>query len=1007
MSYDPIASLNLGGGLDTSSPLLSPQSMAGLNDGSWNAIISGSGHTRPWGGATAAAEGSGSAKMMPFSDTWGGIKGYHYLDKTFVMSTVDNTAHTVTTATAHGYVTGLRCNVTSTIDYPVLLPNLTDPLLSYYVIVVDSTTLKFADTLANALAGTAIAITKVGKDPASVITIDLSSNDPVTASGNWMEDIGRSRWGIGSGQPMITGVPVPGYLLSTNLQVQIPDDTGAFGPPVQAGLSQPSAPGIGIINTVGVVSNPISAKVARSRPSTGAISVASPNSAVVNPQLNRLRITYPAASPGQTHWRTYLTLQGFGGNGISYLAPYGIYTDGDIPESVVAAGSAAGAYATGQISIWAPRPNAGDTIEVNGITFTFVAAAPGADEVLIGAGPGGEATAANLAAVLNASTHPEVQEASYVIGGGGGYIYITYDTVGVAGNAFTLDAPINTANAIQYVAMSGGADGVGRSLEFNLGDGDLIPIEASFDDYAPPAATHAMRLNTVMNLAGCYAAGVLSASNAGTAIAVSKENNYESYVPTSLLYLPEQVTDVLARPIDDYGYVGCPNSVHALQYVGNRGDELPSCTLTTILPDIGIQYQNNWCHARGQLLLYVAPGILFLMDESGSFDSTFASPVVATLMTFDLENTSVGYDGGTDSFVVMNGKRMLVFSLQTRTWRQIWLPDYAPRHAAGDYTFTVNPADATNISFNGSLFRFKDVPVFATDIQIADGDLAATLANAVAVLNASVDVAVSVATYSVVGSNKIMVVYDTAGVGGNAYALGTNTASIVRSATTLTGGLAGIEGTALSCTNSRGTLYMSLTDGGVETAYAYNSLSNTAPISFVSNPQNAGGVVVDDLYEVALAAQSSISTPVAIVINRNMTKTAFRLISSTGGDTTLTDAESTFTANMEGKHFILFGPNVGGANIDYIRGRVVTYTSSSSIEVDVDIAVSDTDLLMFVGDYAAVGSISAAEHLPNFFPNVPELRSFSFGVWLKSQGEVGNVLSADFLGTQYASSRAR
>src|SRR5205823_55120 len=98
-------------------------------------------------------------------------------------------------------------------------------------------------------------------------------------------------------------------------------------------------------------------------------------------------------------------------------------------------------------------------------------------------------------------------------------------------------------------------------------------------------------------LGGCYADSTTgpTSANPGTAIAVSKENDNESYIPTSLLFLPEPVLDMLARPIDDYGYVGCQNSIFALQYVGDRGDGLPPCTLTTILPDIGIEYAHNWC----------------------------------------------------------------------------------------------------------------------------------------------------------------------------------------------------------------------------------------------------------------------------------------------------------------------------------------------------------------------------------------------------------------------------
>ncbi len=381
----------------------------------------------------------------------------------------------------------------------------------------------------------------------------------IKGSGSFIEDVGRSRWGIGSGQAMIEGVDVAGFTLSTNLKVSV----SPFSSIETAGLNQPSAPDIGIILTTGDVNNSISAKIERRRASTGARSVASPTSAVILPQSNRIRVGFPAATTGQTHWRVYFTFHGFGGTGIHYLAVYdavGGVPNADIPESVVAASS---------------------------------------------------------------------------------------------------------------------VDGIARSIEFNYKDGDLLPVEASYDDYAPPAATHLIRLQNVMNLAGCYSAGSATAENTGTAIAVSKINNYESYIPTHLLFLPEQVTDTLSRPVDDFGYVACENSIHAIQYVGDRGDDLPPCTITTILPDVGIKYPHNWAHFRGRLLMYSAEGNLIMMTEGGDFDSIFASPITKIIKDWNPEDTIVGYDPKNDIAILANKKIILCYSLTTETWRQIFLPDFA------------------------------------------------------------------------------------------------------------------------------------------------------------------------------------------------------------------------------------------------------------------------------------------------------------------------------------------
>lgn len=659
MSYEPLAIIPFQNGVNNSAAPLSPASMATLSDGSWNAICSSDSYIRPWSGATTQGANTGARKLLPFGSTWGGIRDIGYSDNSFLTSTISGSQ--VTTATPHGYITGLPIT-TSGAPAPTGLPSGT-----YYAIVTGASTLRFASTLANALLGTAIAISSAG---AATITLDVS-NATVTASGNFFQDIGLSRWGIGAGQPMIAGVSVPGFQLSTNLQVQIAT-AGVYGAAIQAGLSQPSAPDIGIINTPGLISNSISAKLERSRPSTGAISVASPMSAVVQPQANKIYLVFPEAQSGQTHWRAFFTFQGFGGVGVAYLGSYLGLTD--IPESVVAAGVAGGgSTASGTVTI-GTNPADGDTLTVGGTAFTFktVVTIP-ASQILIGADT--TATATNTVAKLTTYA-----PATALYTSSANVITVTYSAPGATGNTFTLASSVSPGTIqLSGATLTGGVSGIARSLEFNFQDGDLIPIEASFDDYAPPAGTHAIRLNTVMNIVGCYADSTSGPTtlNPGTCIAVSKENNYESYVPTSLLYLSEQVVDVLARPIDDFGYIGCQNSVSAIQYVGNRGDDLPSCTITTILPDIGVQYPHNWCTFRGQLLIYTAQGNLMLMDQQGNFDTTFANPVTKWLKSFTTAATQVGYDPKNDSIVVMNNKMMLVYSLQAGQWRQIWLPDYS------------------------------------------------------------------------------------------------------------------------------------------------------------------------------------------------------------------------------------------------------------------------------------------------------------------------------------------
>lgn len=603
------------------------------------------------------------------------------------------------------------------------------------------------------------------------------------AAGNFWEDIGQSRWGIGAGTPHIAGTNVSGWTLSTLLQVSV-KSSGTYAAPVQAGLAQPSAPDVGIVQTLGDCSNAISCKIERRRPSTGARSIASPTSAVVVPQANRLRVTFPSASSGQTHWRVFFTFQKFGGTGIHYLAKYSTYTD--IPESVVSAGT---------------------------------------------------------------------------------------------------------------------VDGIARSLEFNFKDGDLIPIEASFDDYAPPAATGAIKLQNICALVGCYADAVTdpTTTNTGTAIAISKPNNNESYIPTDLLFLPEQVVDTLARSMDDFGYVACENSIHAIQYVGYRGEDLPSCTLTTVLPDIGIQYPHNWCYFKGRLAVYTAESNLLIMDDNGRFDSEITAPITKLIQNWTPQNTIVGYCPKNDLIILANGKRIFTYSLVKGVWRQIWLPDY------------------------------------------------------------------------------------------------------------------GIAGTVLSCTNAKRRLYITVTNGGSNTAYSFDTNTTNAPMSFVSNFTNTpgGNAVAKDIYEIAVSAETSANTQFAISINKNLQKGVFRQIGVTSASANITDAESSFYAGMVGKKVIIFADGIGGGGTVYIRGKVGGYTNSGLITLTdlagspLSPAITQSDLLMFVGEWNAVSAITAAKHFANFFPNVVEARSYQVACWMKGTGSQGNVLGVDLIGNSYPSSRMR
>lgn len=386
---------------------------------------------------------------------------------------------------------------------------------------------------------------------------DYVSGVTIQGKGSFFEDIGRSRWFIGSGVPSVEGVDMTGITASTILQVSIAV-AGAYsaGTTFSAGLPIPSTPGVGIaaspgLGYTGKINGPVSVKISRGRSTTGARSVSSTTSAVISPVNKTIRITFPSASTGQTHWIVFVTQQGYGGVGLHHRLSY--LGSLDILESAVAAGV---------------------------------------------------------------------------------------------------------------------VDGITRSLEFDFQDGDLIPEVAYIDDYTPPAATHAVRLQNVMCVLGAYgdSSAAVSSTSPGTAGAVSLPNFYESYKPRHLIYFPEAIVDVMARPSDEYAYVGHRNSVTALQYVGVRDG--PAVSVTMVWPDIGIKFPHNWCQVHGLLYVMSATNGLVRMKSNGSVDYDFADPVRAYMSNWTQDNTSVGWHPNTLNLVVFNKdtKEALSYSLQKGRW---------------------------------------------------------------------------------------------------------------------------------------------------------------------------------------------------------------------------------------------------------------------------------------------------------------------------------------------------
>lgn len=497
--------------------------------------------------------------MFPFGSTYGGLRDYstvtalgslledysntlftigagevvkegipvseYALDFTF--DPADVTVSTGTIAeTSHGLTTGEPVFLRSTGTLPLgLVAN-----RAYFAINITANTFRFALTYKNALAGTAIA--NVGTQGTGVHSLFGDAGSlPIRASS--IMKVGYNR----VADYFYEYVEDAGLPRVDTPQVTIP--------------TSPSASYLGLIN--GTVNYKIAAirDVANAgqdidNPAAPVRGLASSASVVVTLINNTVRITFPTAVTGQTHWAVFSTQEGFGGTGAFYRLGWRQTSDAN--------------------ATW--------------------------------------------------------------------YFGISEETV---------------------VAQGGGT----RTLEFDYRTGDLLPELAWIQDYQPPPGSHCIRLENIMVILGAYD---------GTVGAVSLPNFFESYNPFHLLYFPEPVTAVLQRQIDNYAFVATRNGIYTIQYVGYRGEDLPSATVTTISPEIGIAYQHNWAIGAGNIAMFIEGAGIAIMRNEGVIDYEFGREVARFTRGWTAVNTKVGFDPSTRSFVFGHLGESVSFCLESGVW---------------------------------------------------------------------------------------------------------------------------------------------------------------------------------------------------------------------------------------------------------------------------------------------------------------------------------------------------
>lgn len=173
--------------------------------------------------------------------------------------------------------------------------------------------------------------------------------------------------------------------------------------------------------------------------------------------------------------------------------------------------TSAGIAATGSVTFTALPVNL-STLTVNGTVVTFVTAAPAAGQVQIGATVA--ATVEALVAFLNASADTAIDDATYSTNLAGTAVEIVHDTLGTAGNSFTLAKGTTPApNAtLSGATLTGGAATGAYNHVFTAGQ--LVHPDAAIEVGMPDVPHYGMNYGVMANTLSIQAqrSGLLNAN---------------------------------------------------------------------------------------------------------------------------------------------------------------------------------------------------------------------------------------------------------------------------------------------------------------------------------------------------------------------------------------------------------------------------------------------------------------------------------------------------------------
>jgi len=129
------------------------------------------------------------------------------------------------------------------------------------------------------------------------------------------------------------------------------------------------------------------------------------------------------------------------------------------------------------------------------------------------------------------------------------------------------------------------------------------------------------------------------------------------------------------------------------------------CTVTTVSPDLGVSKPNNAVQAYGRLFLWAEKSGPVAMNNDGSLDYEFGSPIRKYTQSWD-DSTVVGFDPITRSITYSNGTIMFLYCLQSGSWSSpIYLSDFATGTALA--TTTTRGEQILSLNNGGSVTAYK------------------------------------------------------------------------------------------------------------------------------------------------------------------------------------------------------------------------------------------------------------------------------------------------------------